>query len=440
MTMFATNAMSGSTVTIPIFMNALGTENTFLASVGYDPTKLVLNHVQLGKATAGAYLAEVDTHTNNGYVGFAVLLDIGDTVPAGTQEVAEVVFQSVPSTNTTTVNLRFGDTPTPRQVVDNDLDLLPAAYFGGSITLTPAEYEADVYPRFTGNRQLNVQDWLEVGRMVAGLDTPTNEDEFLRADCAPRNAPDGALTVADWVQAGRYALGLDPLTLVVPPQPPVPAANANSQSDSNSGRILFISNVSAQRGQAVSVPVELVCTTNENAVGLTANYNPAQLQLIGVSLGSAMADGRLNINSNLMSGQLGLTLALPPGATLPPGTNQVAVLQFIASASASGTVVVTLDDSVVTLQVADQLANALPTAYSNGAVTLPAQPALAATGMAGGLQLSWPATSGTFQVQTADSPLGPWTTVSLPIITNGVNAAVTVSPTNQQQYFRLQGQ
>jgi hypothetical protein len=153
-----------------------------------------------------------------------------------------------------------------------------------------------------------------------------------------------------------------------------------------------------------------------------------------------MADGRLNINSNLVSGKLGLALALPPGATLPPGTNQVAVLQFIASTSASGTVVVTLDDSVVTLQVADQLANALPTVYANGAVILPAQPALAATGMAGGLQLSWPATSGTFQVQTADSPLGPWTTVGLPIITNGANAAVTVSPTNQQQYFRLQGQ
>ncbi len=440
LTMVATNAMSGTTVTMPIYMNALGTENTFLASVGYDPTKLVLNHVQLGKATAGAYLAEVDSQTNNGYVGFAVLLDIGDTVPAGTQEVAEVVFQSVPTTNTTTVNLTFGDNPTPRQVVDNNLDLLPAAYFGGSITLTPAEYEADVYPRPTGNHQVNVQDWLEVGRMVAGLDTPTNQDEFLRADCAPRNAPDGALTVADWVQAGRYALGLDPLTLVVPPKPPVLTAPLTSQDDSGSGRILFISNVTAQRGQAVTVPVELVCTTNENAVGLTASYNPNQLQLTGVTLGSAMASGRLNVNSNLLTGKLGLALALPPGATLTPGTNQVAVLQFIANATASGNVVVALDDSVVTLQVADQLANALPTVYANGVVALPAQPILGAAGMAGGLQLSWPVTSGTFQVQAADSPAGPWTTVSLPIITNGANAAITVSPTNQQQYFRLQGQ
>jgi hypothetical protein len=438
--MVATNAMSGSTVTMPVYMNAMGTENTFLASVGYDPTKLVLNHVQLGKATAGAYLAEVDSQTNNGHVGFAILLDIGATVPAGMQEVADLVFQSIPSTNITTANLTFGDNPTPRQVVDNDLDLLPATYFGGSITLMPAEYEADVYPRFTGNHQLNVQDWLEVGRMVAGLDTPTNQDEFLRADCAPRNAPDGSLTVADWVQAGRYALGLDPLTLVVPPQPTALTQKSSSQDNSGSGRVLFVSNVTAQRGQAVTVPVELVCTTNENAVGLTANYNPNQLQLTGVTLGSAMADGRLNVNSNLVTGQLGLTLALPPGATFPAGTNQVALLQFVASASASGNVVVTLDDSVVTLQVADQLANELPAAYANGAVILPAQPPLAATGMAGGLQLSWPAISGTFQIQAADSPLGPWTTVSLPIITNGPNATVTVSPTNQQQYFRLQGQ
>ena len=54
-----------------------------------------------------------------------------------------------------------------------------------------------------------------------------------------------------------------------------------------------------------------------------------------------MAAGRLNINSNLLTGKLGLTLALPPGATLPPGINQVAILQFIASTTASGNVVVT---------------------------------------------------------------------------------------------------
>jgi hypothetical protein len=70
--------------------------------------------------------------------------------------------------------------------------------------------------------------------------------------------------------------------------------------------------------------------------------------------------------------------------------------------------------------------------------TIISQPALATSGTGGNLHLSWPVASGTFQVQTADSPSGPWTTIAMPTFTNGANAVVTVSPTNQQQYFRLQ--
>lgn len=433
------SAMSGSTVTVPVIMNALGVENTFLASVGYDPAKLVLKGVQLGQATAGAYLEEVDNQTNNGYVGFAILLNAGLTIPAGTQQVANVVFQTLPVTNNTTVNLTFGDIPTGRELVDNNLDSLPALYQSGSVTLSPAEYEADVYPRTNGDSQVNIFDWLEVGRMVAGLDVPTNSDEFRRADCAPRNAPDGVLTVADWVQAGRYALGLDPLTLVDPPATASVAAKAKPHGAQGAIRILQVATVSAQRGQTVNVPVQLVCITNENAVGLTISYQTNQLKLLNVLLGSATTRGRLNINSN-QPGKVGLALALSPGATLVPGTNQVALLQFTAGTNASGTASLTLDGSVIQLEVADLLANSLASASVNGAVTLPPQPAVAVTGASGKLQLSWPLATGTYQVQTSASPSGPWTAIILPVVTNGATATVTVSSTNQQQYFRLQGQ
>ncbi|HEX9047572.1 MAG TPA: immunoglobulin domain-containing protein, partial [Verrucomicrobiae bacterium] len=439
----ATNAMSGSTITVPVRMNALGVENTFLASVGYDPTKLTLQTVQLGQATAGAYLQEVDTQTNNGYVGFAILLDTGATIPAGTQEVARLVFQTLPVTNNTTVNLTFGDTPTGRQVVDNNLNNLPALYQGSTVSLTPAEYAADVYPRTNGDHQVSVQDWLEVGRMVAGLDVVTNSDELLRADSAPRNAPDGILTVADWVQAGRYALGLDPLTLVTTPATPGAVAKAKSLASSISSRVLLIGNVSAPRGQAVSVPVQLICATNENAVGMTVSYNPNQLTFTGVSLGAAITSGRLNVNSNQV-GKVGVVLALSPGAALAAGTNEVAVLRFLTSPNASGTSSLTLDGTVASLQVADKMANSLAAAYVNGSVALPPQPTMAVAGInashGGGMQLTWQTNSGTFQVQCADSVAGPWTTVVLPLVTNGADVSVTVTPTNQHQYFRLQGQ
>ena len=55
------------------------------------------------------------------------------------------------------------------------------------------------------------------------------------------------------------------------------------------------------------------------------------------------------------------------------------------------------------------------------------------------LQLNWALATGTFQVQTATSLAGPWTIVSLPLTTNGANVSVTVTTTNQQQYYRLVG-
>ena len=415
-------------------------ENTFLASVGYDPTKLALQSVQLGQAIPGAYLQEVDTRTNHGYVGFAILLNPGSTIPAGTQEVADVVFQTLPVTNNTTVNLSFGDVPTGRQLVDNNLDSLPAIYLPGSITLSPAEYAADVYPRTNGDSQVNIFDWLEVGRMVAGLDVPTNGDEFHRADCAPRNAPDGVLTVADWVQAGRYALGLDPLTLVTSPAVPNAVPKAKPHGSQGPARTLQVASVSTQRGQTVNVPVQLVCVTNENAVGLTISYPTNQLRLLNVTLGSAFSAGRLNINSNQLTGKIGLTLALSPGAKLAAGTNQLVLLQFAAGTNTSGAVAVSLDSSIVQLEVADLLASSLPATYVNGVVTLPPPPSVAVTSAAGKLQLSWPLASGTFQILASENPSGPWHPITLPLVTNGANAGVTVTPTNQQQYYRLQGQ
>jgi hypothetical protein len=418
----------------------LGVENTFLATVGYDPTKLALQSVQLGQATAGAYVQEVDTKTKSGFVGFAILLSSGSSVPAGTNEqVALLNFQALPVTSNTAVSVFFTNSPTLQQTYDNNFNLLPTVYSGGTVAVLPAEYAADVYPRTNsvGDHQVTVQDWLEMGRMVAGLDKPSSSDELLRADCAPRNVPDGVLTVADWVQAGRYALGLDPLTLVT--LPPVPVITFKPLDSPVPTRTLEIGTVAAQRGQMVNVPVQLVCTTNENAVGLTVNFDPNQLTLTGVTMGSGINGARTNINYS-QPGQLGVALALPPGASLAAGTNQLLTLQFATSPNASGPAALTMDSSVAQLQLADKTANVLAANFVAGAVTLPPQPTLTTAVAGANLQLTWPISTGTFQVQSADSPAGPWTDTPITIVTNGLNATVTVTATNQQQYFRLVGQ
>jgi hypothetical protein len=436
MALGSTNVMSGRTITVPVLMNALGVENSFEVSMGYDSSKLVLQSVQTGQATSGAYLLPIYT---NGYVGFALLLDINQTIPAGTQEVATLTFQALPVTNNTTASLAFGDYPDGRQVLDNNLNSLPTIYQGGTISLTPAEYAADVFPRTKGDSVVNLQDWSEVGRMVAGLDVPTNSDELLRADCAPRNAPDGVLTVADWVQAGRYAVHIDPLTVVTPPSSPS-IALAKPRGNPVPSRSLLVGSITASRGQTVTVPVQMICTSNENAAGITVDYNTNVLKLAGVSLGAAAGGGRLNVNSNIL-GRVGLTVALLPGFSFPAGTNEVADLKFTANANASGSSPLTLDSSLVQLQVVDMTANPLAATYVSGSVVLPPQPTVSAVKAGpGSLQLSWPVNAGTFQVLGADKPQGPWNPVALPLTTNGASVSVSISVTNQQQYFRLYGQ
>ena len=82
--------------------------------------------------------------------------------------------------------------------------------FSSPYPLPVAGLEADVAPRTDGDGSLLVNDWVQVGRFVAGLDIPTPGLEFQRADCAPyAERGDAQLLVNDWVQAGRYVAGLD---------------------------------------------------------------------------------------------------------------------------------------------------------------------------------------------------------------------------------------
>jgi hypothetical protein len=240
------------------------------------------------------------------------------------------------------------------------------------------------------------------------------------------------------VHAGRYALNLDPLTLVNPAGPEVVVSKARAKDGQTPNRILQVATVPAKRGQTIAVPVSLLCATNENAVGFTVRYNPNQLSFNSFAVGSAINSGRWNVNTN-QPGKVGFTLAVSPGKTLPAGTNQMGILTFAANTNASGAAALTLDSSVVKLQTADFLANSLTTAYVNGAVVLPSQPTLGAMFNAGQLQFNWSLSTGTYQIQTADQPAGPWTTVTLPYTTNGNSVSCSLVSTNQQKFFRLLG-
>ena len=78
---------------------------------------------------------------------------------------------------------------------------------------------------------------------------------------------------------------------------------------------------------------------------------------------------------------------------------------------------------------------------TSAVLTVLLPPTITTTISGANVQLAWPVSSGTFQLQSADSVLGPWNIVPpQTVVTNGGTISVTVEATNQQQYFRLMGQ
>ena len=83
-----------------------------------------------------------------------------------------------------------------------------------TITVIPPGDEGDV----NGVGNVGVTDWVEIGRIVAGVEPTPTGLAFQRIDCAPRaTLGDGVINLADWVQAGRYAVRFGPSP---PPEDP----------------------------------------------------------------------------------------------------------------------------------------------------------------------------------------------------------------------------
>jgi hypothetical protein len=91
-------------------------------------------------------------------------------------------------------------------------------------------------------------------------------------------------------------------------------------------------------------------------------------------------------------------------------------------------------------EVSDAVANVLSASYTDGQVAVNPLPVLQIEQQSASVVISWPAASGAFLLQSADTlPAASWDAVALDIVTNGSLATVTVPATNAHRYFRLQG-
>jgi hypothetical protein len=362
----------GGQVSVPIELLAQGDENALGFSLTFDPAVLGNPQAALGSGASGATLNANTSQTGSGRLGLALSLPFGQKFGAGARQIVVVNFTIASGASGSSTQVGFGDQPIAREISDVNARALQASYAPGAVSLTSG-LEGDVAPRPSGNGSVTITDWVQTGRFVAGQDTPAG-GEFQRADTAPRESRgNGSLTITDWVQAGRYAAGLDTPTPAGGPASQsglgLTAASRQAQAAAAiSARAVRVSSGYFERGQQSSVVIELDAQGNENAIGFSLNFDPAQLRFVSAAIGRDAAGATLNVNTNLASeGSVGLALALPAGQTIPAGQRQIIIIFFaVAAEGETATATIGFDDQPVRRELSDADANSLPASFNGG--------------------------------------------------------------------------
>jgi hypothetical protein len=435
----STNAAGGGIVLVSIDLNAVGTEAALGFSLDFDPSVLTFQGVALGSGAAGGALEVNSNQAPSGILGLGMDLFSGTFSP-GTNDVFDVTFQISPVTNETTTILTYGNQPTEELVANAQAQTLPAVYVAGNLVIPPTVLAGDVSPRPNGNEVVNIADWVQEGRFVAGLDIVSNGSEFQRADCAPRATQgDGQITVADWVQVGRYAVGLDPITAAGGPTNPLPMALRGHPIKTGLTNNLVILSPLSQGAATNSVAVQLVAQGNANALGFSVAFDPTMARFVNASLGSGATGAAFVPNTTLAaSGQLGFLVGLEPPGTFAAGTQQVVTINF-ASLAYSNNAALVFGNTPVVCQLVDTNANPLLTSYQNATLAVggASWPSLAISVAGSNVVLSWPSANAVFGLQTASSLGGIWSNVLEIPATNGGSLVITSSISTNSEFFRL---
>jgi hypothetical protein len=431
-------AQGSSTLTEPISLIALGNENAVGFSLTFDSSYLSLASVALGSNASGATLFFNTNQQSSGRVGIVVSLPTGSTFVGGTQEIALVTFNVGLVANGVVTPIGFGDLPTAREISDSSAQPLPGTYVAGTATLIATAFEGDVSPRPNGNQGVSITDWVEVGRLVAGLDTTTSESEFQRADCAPRNSLGNAkLTVSDWVQAGRYAVGLDPLTPVGGPT--VASGHALIKPRTPTSRTITLQS-GATNGVTNVVSVKLNAQGDENAIGFSLQFDSQLVKFTGAALGSGAPGASMNVNSSqAQNGVVGIALEMPFGQAFAAGIEECVRLNFVPTSYSATTSNLAFTDTPIIREVSDVTANALSASYVDNTLSiggLVLSLTIAQVG-SGNVILSWPANATGYGLESVSDLTAAWSPVSANIVTNGANVFLTQPANTNQVYFRL---
>ncbi|MGZ5508296.1 MAG: hypothetical protein ACXWKH_18135, partial [Limisphaerales bacterium] len=198
----------------------------------------------------------------------------------------------------------------------------------------------------------------------------------------------------------------------------------------------------SQNGLTNVVAVHVSAQGDENALGFSLNFDPAQLGYVSTSLGSGASGSVLNVNSSqAASGRVGVALSLSPGNSFGTGDTEVARVTFVSSGfGLSYTAGVGFGDQPILREIADANATTGSASYSGTTFTATGQPLPQLTATLNNITnivLSWAAPATGFNLESA-TPLGTnWTPVVSTPATNGGNIVVTQAISVDQVFYRL---
>ena len=135
---------------------------------------------------------------------------------------------------------------------------------------------------------------------------------------------------------------------------------------------IFVAGTNVLGGTVLTIPVMAGANGNENALGLSLNFDPTKLGYVGAAVANSSLGGVLLANtSQLNNGRLGLSLALPPYSTLPQGTQQVIRVSFSTTAlTFPALTTLSFGDLPTPRQVWDARLNSLSANYSSAQITI----------------------------------------------------------------------
>ena len=401
-------ATAGS-VEVPVELVGFGDESAVGFSLNFDVAALSFLGVRLGAGAGGAGLLLNTNSLGTGSLGIALTRQAGQTFASGTNQLVLARFMAGNISGPTT--LAFGDQPIARELVDVLANPRLVSFRDGvmnvlatapSITQDPQNLTVPIFSQAVfqagaaGSAPLSYQ-WQWNGAVLAGA----SGSSLALDHVTPSMAGGYRLVVTNAAGSATSAVA----TLTVQ-------------------RVVRAGTTNGPTGNLVEMPVQLLAAGDENAVGFSLDFDPAQMTAVGVAPGGSLHGAALNVNTN-QPGHVGVVVAQPNNAVFGFGTQEIARVQFLLGQQ-PGTNVPTWSDVPITRDVADTNANSLTAQYLPGAVGIQLMPPQVSRQPAA--QTVWVGDSVTFDLAVSGSKPMSWQWQKNGAdLSSATNAALTIT-------------